>query len=342
MTFSGTDKITIACVGAGYFSRYHYSAWSRIDGVAVVGSCNRDISQAKATGLPAYDSLSEMLDETNPTLLDIITPPVTHLEYIKIALSKGVRYIICQKPFCNDIAEAREAIKLAEAADAVIIIHENFRFQPWYRVMKQALVDGMIGKVHQLSFQMRTGDGQGPDAYMARQPYFQNMEKFLIHETGVHWVDTFRYLLGAPCSVYADLRKMNPVIAGEDAGYVIYEFDGNVRALWDANRHIDHRSDDHRLTFGECRLEGEKGVLEVLGDGSVTFRAFQKNELEELLPPRKWQGFAGDCVFALQSHVVHAIRSKCEFENTAQDYLQVIEIEEAIYESNAKKRRVKL
>ncbi len=60
---------------------------------------------------------------------------------------------------------------------------------------------------------LRPGDGQGPEAYLDRQPYFQTMEKFLIHETGVHWVDTFAYLFGPAQSVYAGLRRVNPAIA---------------------------------------------------------------------------------------------------------------------------------
>ncbi|MEO0763052.1 MAG: hypothetical protein AAFZ09_14815, partial [Pseudomonadota bacterium] len=68
-------------------------------------------------------------------------------------------------------------------------------------------------------------DGQGPDAYHARQPYFQRMPRFLVHETAVHWIDTFRYLMGEAETVYADLRRLNPAIAGEDAAARIGERD---------------------------------------------------------------------------------------------------------------------
>lgn len=335
-------KIKVACVGAGYFSRFHYDAWHRIEDVELVGSCNRNVQLAEQTGLSPFGDLETMLHATKPDLLDIITPPETHLDFIKKALDCGVKYIICQKPFCNNIEEAKEAINAAKAAEALIIVHENFRFQPWYRAMKTALDDELVGVVHQLTFRMRTGDGQGPDAYMERQPYFQKMEKFLVHETGVHWVDTFRFLLGNPIAVYADLRKLNPAIAGEDAGYFIFDYQNNVRALWDANRHIDHPSEDHRLTFGECLIEGTKGVLELLGDGSLTFRNFNQNSKETILPAKKWQGFAGDCVFELQSHVIDAIRGERAFENTAEEYLTVLEIEDAIYQSNEIKSRIVL
>jgi len=45
------------------------------------------------------------------------------------------------------------------------------------------LVDaGRIGMPLHVTFRLRPGDGQGPQAYLARQPYFQNMPRFLIHE----------------------------------------------------------------------------------------------------------------------------------------------------------------
>lgn len=38
--------------------------------------------------------------------------------------------------------------------------------------------------------------------------------RFLIHETGVHLVDVFRYLLGEVAAVTASLHRRNPCIAG--------------------------------------------------------------------------------------------------------------------------------
>jgi len=140
--------------------------------------------------------------------------------------------------------------------------------------MHSAIQSNKIGTVHQITFRLRTADGQGNDAYMDRQPYFQTMPKLLIHETGVHWIDTFRYLLGNPIAVYADLRKLNPVIAGEDAGYVLFEFESGKRALFDGNRHLDHAAENHRMTLGECLIEGTEGSLKLFGNGQVTHREF--------------------------------------------------------------------
>lgn len=329
----------VACYGAGYFSKFHFDAWERIEQTELVAIANRNIEKAQALGYSAYEDLASMLRVKAPNILDIITPPETHLPSIKTAVEYGLDAIICQKPFCTSIEEAKQAIALAESAGIQLIVHENFRFQPWFRTIAQAIRDGKIGRVHQLTFRMRTGDGQGPDAYLARQPYFQKMERFLIHETGVHYVDTFRYLLGDIRAVYADLRKMNPVIAGEDAGHVIFDFDDGVRGIYDADRNLDHRSTNTRNTFGEALVEGTAGTLTLEGNGCVKLRLFESLDYEILLEEKDWPGFAGDCVYALQKHVVQGLLGDGELENTAADYLRVVELESAIYQSAAEGRK---
>ena len=335
-------RLRVACIGAGYFSRFHYESWARMDRVELIAACDRDMERARATGLPAYGDLPRMLAEEAPDLLDVILPPEAQAAAIRAALAAGVRWIVCQKPFCSGLEEAHLIVQEAEAAGATVVVHENFRFQPWYRAIRAALERGAVGRVQQMTFRLRPGDGQGPDAYLARQPYFQTLKRFLVRETAVHWVDTFRYLLGSPVAVYAELRRINPAIAGEDAGYILFEHPGGVRALFDGNRHLDHDSDNLRRTMGEALVEGTEGTLGLRGDGSVRLRRFGRSDATEVLPPDTWDGFGGDCVHALQCHVVSGILDGAALENRAQDYLEVIRLERAIYASAEQGRRIVL
>ncbi|MEM6741654.1 MAG: Gfo/Idh/MocA family oxidoreductase [Pseudomonadota bacterium] len=336
------SPLKVALVGAGYFSQFHLGSWSRLDEVVLVGLCDADASKAEARGAPAFSHLETMLERTRPDLLDIIVPPHAHAACIRAALAAGLRWIICQKPFCGSLSEAREIVAEAQEVGATLVVHENFRFQPWYRAIKTSIDAGDIGEVLGATFRLRPGDGQGPRAYLDRQPYFQEMPRFLVHETAVHWIDTFRFLFGDPTAVYADLRRINPIIAGEDAAHVVFDHPGNCRALFDGNRHLDHAADNPRRTMGEAVFEGTAGTLLLRGDGSVTRRAFATLDERLLLPPDTWDGFGGDCVHALQAHVVNAMLHGTEIENQASAYLTVIEIEEAIYASAADGRKVRL
>jgi len=310
-----------------------------MEDVTLVGVADHTLDKAQATGAPAFDSIDALLG-TNPDILDIILPPTGHADAIRTALTSGVHLIICQKPFCTSLQEAKEITHLAEEAGVPLVVHENFRFQPWYRKIKEELDAGRIGTLLQASFRLRPGDGQGPDAYLSRQPYFQQMERFLIHETGVHWVDTFRYLFGDPSHVYADLRRVNPVIAGEDAGFVTFDHPDGIRTLFDANRSLDHAADNTRRTMGEALIEGTEGTLTLFGDGAIWFRAFGELTSQEVMGPDTHEGFGGDCTKALQDHVVSALLNGTPLENTARDYLRVIEIERTIYRSAEENRKL--
>lgn len=334
MDKAGQDRsLRVGVIGAGYFAQLHHDAWRRIDRAELVAVADRDMAKAESSGVTAHGDAVEMLAAVRPDIVDIATPPDTHLAMIEAALRHGARAIVCQKPFCGDLMAARVATAMAGEASTPLIVHENFRFQPWYRTLRKEIRDRTIGDILQVTFRLRPGDGQGPDAYLDRQPYFQTMPRFLIHETGVHWVDTFRFLLGEPGGVYADLRRLNPAIAGEDAGYFIFHYPTGARALFDGNRLLDHAAENRRLTMGECIVEGTTGEIRIGGDGAVRLRL--RGGLEETVrhdaPPT--DRFGGDCVFHLQSHVVAGILDGTAFENEATDYLRVMELEERIYES---------
>lgn len=334
--------IRVGCVGAGYFSQFHYASWARMDAVKVVGSADLNVEAARATGVPAFSDAAEMIAASQPDILDIILPPPGHAETIRKGIAAGIKTIICQKPFCRSLGEAQAVATEAEAARVTLVVHENFRFMPWYRAIKQSITRGDIGQPMQASFRLRPGDGQGPNAYLDRQPYFQQMPEFLVHETGVHWIDTFRFLFGNPTAVYADLTQLNPAIAGEDAGLVLFDHPNAVRTLFDGNRHLDHVAENLRRTMGEGLFEGTEGTLALYGDGRVELRAFGSNEPTVILPPDTSTSFGGDCVHHLQSHVVAAHQTGGAVENSAKDYCEVIRIRDAIYKSAAEGRKVYL
>lgn len=334
--------LKVACAGAGYFAQFHYDSWARMDRATVVGACDLDLARAQATGVSAFANLTTMLQDVTPDLLDVILPPVAQADAIETAIANGVQTIVCQKPFCRDLAEAIHITKAAQHAGVRLVIHENFRFQPWYRALKTALQANRIGALRQITFRLRPGDGQGADAYLDRQPYFQTMERFLVHETAVHWMDTFRYLCGPAEEVYADLHRVNPAIAGEDAGIILCTHAGGVRTVFDGNRCLDHAADNLRRTMGEALVEGDAGTIRLLGDGSLWFRAFGTQDEARLLPPDTWNGFGGDCVHALQSHVVAGVLDGHPIENDAQDYLNVLSVEEAVYQSAQTGRKIRL
>jgi D-apiose dehydrogenase len=333
--------IKVAVVGTGYFSQFHLDGWSRLPEVQLAAACSLDpvglVAAAARYLIPRqFADVGAMLDATEPDLLDIVTPPAAHLSILEEAARRGVD-VICQKPLGGDLVTARAMVKIAEDAGITFIAHENFRFQPWYREARRLIEAGALGAVHNVGFRLRPGDGQGPRAYLERQPYFQEMPRFLIHETAIHMIDTFRFLLGEISGVFARLRRLNPHIKGEDAGLVLFEFASGAAGVFDGNRLLDLVADDPRLTMGEMLLEGDSGTLRLDGYGRLWLKPPKQAEHEHVYDWRN-RGYGGDCVHELQRHVVAHLRGGAPLENSGAAYLRNLEIEEAIYRSAASGR----
>lgn len=347
----------VAVIGSGYFSGFHVAAWQRL-GMTVTGVLTLDLASGEAlveqfalAGL--YDSIDALLDDA-PDLVDIVVPPEAQFELIKAVADRGIA-IICQKPFCGDLAEAIAAAAYCEQRHVALVVHENFRHQPWYHTIRQLLVEGLAGELYQATFRLRPGDGQGPDAYLARQPYFRDQAEFLVRETAVHFIDVFRYLFGEVDQVFASLTRLNPVIKGEDAGLILMRHASGLRTVIDANRLSDHASANTRLTMGEFIIEGAFGQISLNGFGEIRWRAH--GSANSRLIDYKWRDhdFGGDCVFLTQQHILERIftyqtelvqqaqqvnvandlcKGSAPPDNTAAAYIKNREIERAVYQSS--------
>ena len=331
-------KLRGICIGAGYFSQFHYEAWKRIANVEIVAVCDQDEQKAKQIALQygvlnSYGNLETMLQNEQADFIDIITPPKTHLALCSLAAKNGL-HIICQKPLAPAMTEAQQIAALETKYGIRIMVHENFRFQPWHREIKKLLVSGAIGDtIFTINVRMRMGDGWQEDAYMSRQTYFREMERLLIYETGIHFIDTFRYFLGEIISVNAKLKTLNPHIKGEDFAWVNLEFESGALGFLDANRYNESTAENPRLTFGYWQIDGNKGSLRLYEDGKITVQKLGEIEWEH---PYTFEdkNFAGDCVYFTQLHFVEALFSKEEFETGVSDYLKNLKIQDAIYQRN--------
>ena len=334
-------------LGAGYFSRFQYEAWARIPEVEIVAVVNRDVAKAREAaarhGIPracAWSDLAAMLEAEKPDFVDIITPPETHLEAARLAATRGIA-IICQKPIAPTFAECVAIVETARRAGVRLMIHENFRWQPWYREMRRLLDAGTLGELFSINIRTRLGDGWQEDAYLARQPFFREYPRLFCYETGVHFLDTFRYLGGEISSVYTRFQKRNPAIVGEDAAQIVCGFASGATAILDASRYNESDAADPRYTFGLVRLDGRKGHVELDLAGNLTLKLLGQ-PAHFLDYPHTREGFAGDCVYAIQRHFVDCMASGAPFENTGEDYLKSTALMEACYRSQATNQVVTL
>jgi predicted dehydrogenase len=322
-----------AMIGAGYYAGFHAEGWARVEGARIAAVADpapgRAAEFAARWAIPrAYASAEEMLERERPDFVDIPTRPETHVALTALAASRG-SHVICQKPMAPAWEDCLAMVETCRGSRVRLLIHENWRWQPWYREAKRLLDAGALGRPSAAGFRVRASDGLGCVPY-PKQPYFREMPLLLVYETLVHHLDTSRFLLGEIEHLFCQIDRVNPVIRGEDAALIQLRFRGGARGLIDGSR--TSGPNPPTVTLGEFRLEGDRAALRLTDDGRL-FLAEHGRDEALLEFPTSTAGYKGDSVRATQQHLVSCLRSGAPAESEGAEYLKTVAAVFACYRS---------
>jgi predicted dehydrogenase len=164
-----------------------------------------------------YESLDDLFAaDAALGFVDILTPPWLHREHCLRAARAGV-HIICQKPLCNRLDDARSLVDALRDYKRLFVVHENHPYRPWFRDMLQRHRDGFFGRPRFLHLIQH-------DAREPPERFKSEAERGVLLEYGVHLVDMVRTLLGEPRRVSAHLERINPRVRGESLAHVVFEY----------------------------------------------------------------------------------------------------------------------
>jgi predicted dehydrogenase len=223
-------KIRIGLAGAGMISHYHLTAWRSLESAEVVAVCDPDEmraqQRAREFGVPhVYSSLEAMLDSDTLDGIDIASPCETHVELIGMAASAGVD-VLCQKPLAPTLVEAEAAAQMI-AGKIRLMVHENWRFRPWYRQISRWLGDGKVGDLLSCNISMFSsgllGDESGRRPALERQPSLATEDRLMIADVLIHHLDIARWLLGPLQVTYGHMARTLPYVKGETLATILLE-----------------------------------------------------------------------------------------------------------------------
>jgi predicted dehydrogenase len=344
--------IKVGLVGTGFWSEKHLKAWARIPEVKIAALCNRSREKmerkAAQFGVPSdqlYTSLEEMLQHADLDVVDIVTPPETHLPLVRLAAAAG-KHILVQKPFAPSLEEAEQIVRTAREAGVRLMVTENWRWlQPVQRI-KQVLDEGALGRIrvaryiHSDWFTPRMTPGA-----RLPQPFLTAMPRLMFYEMGTHWFDVWRFLFGDPTRVYAETGSFSGNVVGEDSGLISLGHDGFYGMMdmcWVSRRDLAGPIDEdevHAHFVEKFVIDGEKatlsmdregGIVLIDDDGGRTVLA-ERTELDH-----------EESHFRLQSHFVHCLKTNEPFQTSGEDNLKTLKIVFAVYESATRRQAVHL
>lgn len=331
MTVSASPVRRIGMIGAGWVTGYHLPAWGRQRHRAEVVAIAEPSSEATTRraaefGIPrTYASAEEMLEAEQLDAVDICSPRETHAAMVRLAAGRRLD-ILCQKPLGTDFAEA-EAVVAGVTPPTRLMVHENWRFRAYYRVLKRWLDEGAAGDIRQVSFEfLSSGMIRGPDGLrpaLVRQPFFRTQPRLLVMEVLIHHLDTLRYLLGELEVVAARLERSNNEIVAEDVAAVVLRrpsdglvvnVTGNLAVHGQPPAPRDH-----------LRIFGTRGTVELLGS-KLRLSAARPRE-ESFDPDATYQGSYDAAI----GHFLDGLETGNAFETAPEDNLRTLRLVEEIY-----------
>jgi predicted dehydrogenase len=186
----------------------------------------------------------------------LITAPMEAHVPLAIQAMRAGKHVLVEKPFAGSVAEAMEAVQVAEETGKVLQVSQNYRFYPAPRTVAALVAEGAMGEVGPVSIDFRKWSN---DAEPGTNRHYRYVHP-LLFDMAIHHFDLMRLVLGKnPVRVYAqqsDPRWSKFVEEASASVIVTFEDDTVVsyRGSWVS-------SGEPTFWGGEWHMECEQGEI---------------------------------------------------------------------------------
>lgn len=184
-------KVRAAIIGSGLIAgKKHIPAFLKLRSTTeLVAICDLNLTAAKEVaerfGIPrTYSNFGEMLNSEKPDLVDICTPPQTHVRLAIEAMRQGC-HVLVEKPMALTTADCDQIVQASEEYGLkVCVAHSDLFYDPFIKA-RRIVATGAIGRVRGMRIFLST-----PTDYMTSRPehWAHKLPGGVIGETGPHIV----------------------------------------------------------------------------------------------------------------------------------------------------------
>jgi predicted dehydrogenase len=274
-----TRRIRVGMVGGGPgagIAETHRTAM-RLDDkcVLIAGVFSRDSEKSRGAArllridpdrvYPDYRVMAEVESKRESDRIDvavIVTRTDSHFEIAKKFLESGIQ-VICDKPLCLSLAEAKELKRLAEEKELILCLTHNYSGYAMVRHAARMVRNGDLGKIcvvqaeHASGWAAKLLENQGhPQAAWRTDPVLSG-DASVLFDLGTHAHQLARFVTGLEITeVAAELSQIVQGRAIKDNANLLLRFSNGARgALWASMAAIGN---EHGLRI---RVYGDRGSL---------------------------------------------------------------------------------
>lgn len=144
-------SVRVALAGTGFIANVHMQALRRLGYTSVVAVCDVDALKAeifaKRWNIPsAYASVEEMIQSSRPDVVEILTPPPTHMQVSAECLRAGC-HVFLEKPATVSAREAEHLRCVALETRRIVGVNHNAVFHPAFRNVMEEIAEWRLGRI---------------------------------------------------------------------------------------------------------------------------------------------------------------------------------------------------
>jgi len=343
------EQVRVGVIGVG-MGRNHAIHFRDAHEAVLVAICdlNSDrLAQVAGETHPwrTYTSWEDLVADPDIDAVSVALPNALHEDVVLRALEAG-KHVLCEKPLAMNAQQGERMVSTARRLERKLMLHFNYRFQPPSQAVKHAVDAGVLGPIYFARTVWHRKRGIPNLGGWFTQKAMAGGGALI--DLGVHRLDLALWLMGYPRPVsvtgvaYSHLGRQlsegtDKVFDVDDlaAGFIRFENGASliIEASWASNS--EKREDQSTQLFG--RYAG--AVIRNWDEGyqyeARIFRGHGDEVYTETPHNPEW-------VETPQQHFCKAILNNTEPMATGEQGLLVMRLLDAIYESAATGREVRL
>ena len=315
------NKLKFALIGTGGIAQTYAQAFqtSRCCKLVAVADIRKESADAFAEpfGAKSYADYKTLAANETVDAAIVSTPPNSHPEIAMYFMRQGVN-VLCEKPLCLSVADAKEMIACAEKSNVRFTMATKFRYVEDVVKAKAMIASGVLGNIVQFE-----------NAFTAKVDMSKRWNSDsrisgggVLMDNGTHSIDIIRYFLGAITEVLAvETGKMQNLSVDENVKMFAKTANGiaaSVDLTWGINKELPNF----------ISIYGTNGTLHI-GWHASKYRLNSNPDWTQF-------GKGYDKVQAFRSKIENfagAIRGTEELLTKPEDALASVEVIEAAYKS---------
>ncbi|MDQ8179384.1 Gfo/Idh/MocA family oxidoreductase [Pelagicoccus sp. SDUM812005] len=333
----------IVVLAAGGIVRDAHLPAYRLAGFEVAGIYDIDREKAEKLALDfgietVYGSLEEACAQDPETVVFDVAVPAVGLKKVVAALPDGATALL-QKPFGENLEEARELLALCRRKRLKAAVNFQLRYAPYIMAARDLIEKGVIGELHDLAVRVTV--------YMPWHlwTFLEGIPRVEILYHSVHYVDLVRSFFGEPRGVYAktvkhpDTKKLASTRTNIALDYGQLKR-ANISANHGHNFGLKHQQSYVKWEGTKGAIKATLGLLMNYPDGEPD--ALEYCTLDEDGKPGEWQSvelqgswYPHAFIGTMASLMRFADGETEELPTSVEDAFKTMAVVEASYISNA-------